>query len=389
MPRRTLTDKSIAALTVAKRTTIADPKLAGHYVRVTPNGAKTFVAVARDPRGHQVWHTIGSCDLYTLDQARDLARDAMKAIKLGADRAGPQSFQAVAEEWLKRHVEAKGLITGKERKRYLTKHILPEWAGRDFTSIKRSDIAKLLDKIEDNAGPTSADSALGVIRSICNFYASRNDDYSSPIIPGMRRTSSKENARTRILNDDEIRAIWKAAEANGTFGALVRLLLLTGQRRTTVASMRWEDVSVDGTWTIPGASRQKGTAGELVLPQQAIEIIRAQPRFASSPYVLAGRYAGVHFSNYGNGKKAFDAKLPEMPQWGLHDLRRTARSLMSRAGIRPDLAERVLGHAIRGVEGVYDRHQYRDEKAHALKALAGLISTILAPTDSKVHRLHG
>ena len=152
----------------------------------------------------------------------------MKAIKLGADRAGPQSFQAVAEEWLKRHVEAKGLITGKERKRYLTKHILPEWAGRDFTSIKRSDIAKLLDKIEDKAGPTSADFALGVIRSICNFYASRNDDYSSPIIPGMRRTSSKENARTRILNDDEIRAIWKAAEANGTFGALVRLLLLTG-----------------------------------------------------------------------------------------------------------------------------------------------------------------
>ena len=75
MPRRTLTDKSIAALTVAKRTTIADPKLAGHYVRVTPNGAKTFVAVARDPRGHQVWHTIGPCDLYTLDQARDLARD--------------------------------------------------------------------------------------------------------------------------------------------------------------------------------------------------------------------------------------------------------------------------------------------------------------------------
>ena len=112
----------------------------------------------------------------------------------------------------------------------------------------------------------------------------------------MRRTSSKENARTRILNDDEIRAIWKAAEANGTFGALVRLLLLTGQRRTTVASMRWEDVSVDGTWTIRAASRQKGTAGELVLPQQAIEIIRAQPRFASSPYVLAGRYHGTHFS---------------------------------------------------------------------------------------------
>ena len=70
--------------------------------------------------------------------------------------------------------------------------------------------------------------------------------------------------------------------------------------------------------------------------------------------------------------------------WTLHDLRRTARSLMSRAGIRPDIAERVPGHAIRGVEGVYVRHSYREEKAHALKALAGLIENILAPADSKV-----
>ena len=69
---------------------------------------------------------------------------------------------------MKRHVEAKGLITAKERRRYLAKHILPAWAGRDFTSIKRSDVAKLLDQIEDNAGPTAADATLGVIRSICN-----------------------------------------------------------------------------------------------------------------------------------------------------------------------------------------------------------------------------
>jgi integrase len=382
---RRLTDKSIAALTVTKRTSIADPKLAGHYVRVTPSGAKTFVAVARDPRGIQVWHTIGSCDLYKLDQARDLARDAMKAIKLGADRAGPQSFEAVAETWLKRHVEAKGLITAKERRRYLTKHILPAWAGRDFEGIKRSDVAKLLDQIEDKAGPTAADAALGVMRSICNWYASRNDDYTPIIIPGMRRTSAKDRARTRILSDDELRAIWKQAEEPGAFGALVRLLLLTGQRRSKVASMRWEDVSLDGVWSVPTEGRQKGTGRELVLPEMALDIIRAQPRFASIPYVLAGRYRGAHYSNYGNGKATFDASLPEIPQWGLHDLRRTAKSLMARAGVLPHISERVLGHAMEGVEGIYDRHSYVTEKAHALKALAGLVETIIrGPVDNLV-----
>src|SRR4029453_15958264 len=96
MPRRTLTDKSIAALKVAKRVTIPDTKVAGLYVRVTPSGAKTFVAVARDPNGKQVWHTIGSTAEYTLDEARTLAPQATRAIKAGADRAGPQSFQAVA-----------------------------------------------------------------------------------------------------------------------------------------------------------------------------------------------------------------------------------------------------------------------------------------------------
>jgi integrase len=385
MPRRTLTDKSIAALKVAKRTTIPDPKLAGHYIRVTPSGAKTFVAVARDPRGSQVWHTIGSADLHTVDEARELARIATKAIKLGTDPMGPQSFQSVADEWLKRHVDAKGIITSKEKRRYLEKHILPAWGGRDFKSIKRIDVAKLLDTIEDK-GPTAADAALGVIRSIMNWYATRNDDYVSPIVRGMRRSDPKERARSRILNDDELRIVWKQAETNGTFGALVRLLLLTGQRRTTVASMRWDDVSVDGTWMIPAEKREKGTGGELVLPEAALAIIKSRPRFASNPYVFAGRYDGAHFSNYGKAKATFDAKLPAMPQWGLHDLRRTARSLMARAGVLPHVSERVLGHAD-GVEGIYDRQTYREEKARALRALAGLIENILRPPGEKVVNL--
>jgi integrase len=168
--------------------------------------------------------------------------------------------------------------------------------------------------------------------------------------------------------------IWKQAEANGQFGAIIRLLLLTGQRREKVNSMKLADV-VDGIWTIATAEREKGNAGSLALPAQALGIIEAQPRIGENPYVFAGRGNGCY--DISQSKRPFDAKLPKMPHWTLHDLRRTARSLMSRAGVRPDIAERVMGHAIAGVEGVYDRHSYREEKADALRRLAALVDDII------------
>ena len=176
MAKRTLTDNMIAGLKPkAKRYAVPDPKLAGHYVRVTPTGAKSFVAVARDPNGKQIWHTIGSTDLHKLDEARELARTAMKAIK-GQGWLRAESLTRVAEEWFKRHVAAKGHLTGRERERHLRKHVFPAWAGRDFRSIRRKDVAALLDTIEDNAGPAAADAALASIRSMANWYATRNDD---------------------------------------------------------------------------------------------------------------------------------------------------------------------------------------------------------------------
>ena len=84
---------------------------------------------------------------------------------------------------------------------------------------------------------------------------------------------------------------------NGLFGAFIRLLLLTGQRREKVAAMRWQDIGIDGTWNIPAENREKGNANELVLPEVAIEIIKAQPRFADNPFVFAGRN-NSHFGGY-------------------------------------------------------------------------------------------
>jgi integrase len=388
MARRTLTDSQIRNLKVSKRTNIADPGLAGHYLRVTPNGVKTFACVARDPSGKQHWRTIGNADHMALDAARDQARRIMGAIKAGADTAGPEAFSTVAADWVKRHLEASGVITTKNKVRYLDNHILPALGAREFRSIRRSDVAKLMDAVQDTAGPAAADECLKIIRSISSWYATRNDDYVSPIIKGMRRTNSAERARDRVLNDDEIRAVWNAA--TGTFGGIVKLMLLTGQRRTAVASMQWDDVSVDGAWSCLAGPRQKGRGGELMLPDMAIQAIREQPRFVHSLYVFPAARGKGHFTSYRDGKRTLDhsANLRSDP-WTLHDLRRTARSLMSRAGVRPDIAERVLGHAQGGVEGIYDRHSYVTEKAKALEALAGLLANILRPEAPKVVTLRG
>jgi integrase len=168
----------------------------------------------------------------------------------------------------------------------------------------------------------------------------------------------------------------------------VRFLLLTGQRRTAVATMRWEDVSEDyGVWNVAnGNKRQKGTGGTLMLPKMASDILRAQPRFVDNPFVFPNTQ-GRSYKTYGHGKAALDKATGPLPGWVLHDLRRSARSLMARAGVRPDIAERVLGHVQPGVQGTYDRHQYREEKAHALRLLAGLIDNILRPEATKVHTL--
>ena len=137
-------------------------------------------------------------------------------------------------------------------------------------------------------------------------------------------------------------------------------------------------------WTLPTAPREKGNIGAVELPAMALTILEALPRFADNPFVFAGRGAS-HMAYSGNPKRAFDANLPAgMERWTLHDLRRTARSLMSRAGVSSEHAERVMGHAIKGVEAVYDRHEYADEKAEALAKLANLIDGIIHPRKNVV-----
>jgi integrase len=391
--RKILTDKMVSALPRrAKRYVFADPEQRGMYIRVMPKGDNVYAAVARDPYGKQVWATIGNADdALGIDEARDKARKAIRRIKEGKPAfeplaVAPDTFRAVAEEWLKRHVAEKKLRSRSEIERMLKNDVYPLWGRRSFIGIKRSDIAKLLDNVQDRSGASAADHVLAIIRGIANWFATRHDDYASPFVRGMRRTDPETRTRDRILDDGELRRVWRAADAAGSFGALVRVLLLTAQRRGACVRMKWSDIS-NGVWEIATEEREKGNAGALKLPKAALAIIKAQPKFKNNKYVFAAVRGDGHLNGFNKRKAAFD-KACGVTGWSLHDCRRTARSLMWRAGVSDEHAERTLGHKLQGVKKTYNRYDFFDEKSDALAKLAALIDLIINPPEGNVVPLH-
>ena len=136
-----------------------------------------------------------------------------------------------------------------------------------------------------------------------NWFQARDENYTTPIVKGMRR--KKPTARSRTLSDDELRCVWHGSDEVGpTFGGLIKVLLLTAQRRQKVATMRWTDVK-DGTWTTAADHWGKRTAGTLRLPKMVLDLIERQPRIVGNPYVFAGRDKGP-FNSFSEGKRTLE-----------------------------------------------------------------------------------
>jgi integrase len=355
-------------------------------------GTKRFRVLTYNDNSQPQSFGLGTYPRMSLKQAKDAAWAYFENPDKFKARTEVGTFKDVAEGWFKRHVEKRGLLSADEIRRQLDKYVYPRWSNTKFLDIRRNNVNDLLDRIEDDSGAAQADAVLATLRGIMTWHQSRHEDYVSPIVKGMRRKQAK--ARERTLNENEIRRVWEAAGECGTFGALLKFALLTAQRREKITAMRWDDV-VDGVWTIRTEEREKGTAGVIRLPQLALDVIaeQANRRLAGNPYVFPGSLRGRRrvskpglptFNSFSKAKAALDAKLQDLPHWTVHDLRRTARSLMSEAGVQSDIAERVLGHAIPGVKGVYDRHHYYEEKADALGRLATLVASIVTPPPDNV-----
>jgi integrase len=375
-----------------ERSVFWDATMPGFGLVVTSTGAKAYCV---QYRANGVSRRLTLDGQLALNVARREAKKRLGEVAKGFDPlaerrrqvaaskvAASGTLEFIAREYFKR--EGRKIRTMAEREAAFERLILPMLGKCQIEDISRRDIVRLLDKVEDERGPRMADATLAYLSRLFNWHAARTDDFRNPVVRGMRRIPNPaERARTRVLTDDELRAVWATAEKPGPFSALVRFILLTAARRNEAARMTWSEVDKHGDWVI-SAERYK-TKTELVLPlsRAAQSLLAEVPRLGKFVFSHNGNRSITGFSK---PKRDFDAACG-VKGWVLHDLRRTARSLMSRAGVSADHAERCLGHVISGVRGVYDRHAFHSEKKFAFEALAAQIERIVAGPQDNVTQM--
>jgi integrase len=396
MAAKAFTDISIKHLKPGPvRREVPDPGARGLYCVVQPSGRKGFALRYRHnsvprkltlPAGISLAaaRKLAADALYQVAQGIDPA-EAKKAAAVNAAVAKANTVVAVCEEYLKR--EGKRLRTVDQRVSIFRRLVYPAIGDRPIDSVRRSDLVKLLDRIEDKSGERMADVTLAALTRVFNWHATRSDEFRSPVVRGMGRQDVKAHRRDRVLTDDELRKVWTAASAtDGPFGVLVKFLLLTTARRNEAAAMRWPEVGSDGVWTLP-PSRSK-TKVEVVRPlsKAAQALLDEQPRILNCDFAFTSN-GHTAITSFSGPKARLDAESG-VTGWRLHDLRRTSRSLLSRAGVNSDVAERCLGHAMPVIRGIYDKHPFVDEMRHAFEALAALIERIVDPQPNVLALRH-
>src|SRR5262245_10512513 len=399
-----LTVKNVEAMRPgADRREIPDGHMPGLYLIVQPSGARSW-AVRYRHHGQSRKHTLGSYPAIDLKAARELGSKALRAVAEGRDpgrekflarTANADSVEHVVEKFLERHVRRSNrprTVQGTER--LLRQHVLPHWRGRIVHEITRRDVLDILDRVVDGGAPIAANRVHAAVRKFFNWAVARDILAASPCA-GVK-PPTPERARDRMLSDDELRLVWTATDRlGGTFGPLVKLLALTGQRRDEVARMRWDELDLDARlWTLPAQRTKNNKPHEVPLSNAALAVLQNVSRIAGSAFVLATNGGASPISGYSEGKRRLDALLPaDMPAWRLHDLRRTCASGLARLGINLPVIEKVLNHSsgsFAGIVGVYQKHSFADEKRQALEAWGGFVAALVEgkPT-SKVVRLRG
>ena len=397
MRKSLLTAKTVEAAKTdpARRKEIADGIVPGLYLVVQRSGKKTW-AVRTRIAGKSAKITLGLVSTYFgLAEARTAARAKLEVVQAGDDprvakRASISLPRTVGElcdlyisQRLKTHVRRWKAAEGE-----INNHIRPRLGALRLRQIDRGHIRQMLSEIGAEF-PVAANRALARIRAVFNWAIQNDLALTNPTL-GIKRPT-KERPVSRTLSDAELALVWCACDLlSYPAKELVRLLILTGQRRDDVRCIQWGEIDTAMRhWVIP-AERYKGGRSHLVpLTGAMVEILDASPCKKPDSFVFSSSNGEAPYSNVIKPKQVLDAES-SVVDWTLHDIRRTVRTGLSRLGIRPDIAERVIGHSVGGRLGeTYDVYTYRDEKLHALevwgKHVAATVATkMVSPSIAKL-----
>lgn len=389
-----------AACPVGKKDTILlDASLRGFGVRVTAGGAKVFLYQYRFGRVLRRLR-LGAWPGLTTAQARRLAEQHRGAVHAGGDpvavRRAAHAEIAAAEAAARAQATADALTVGVVIDQWQDGHLatrsasyrkaaparlraaLAPWVEAPAASLVHADAIAALDAVKRDFGPVAANRVRAYARACFGWSHSRGTLPANPFASTLR--PAQEVARDRVLSDAELARVWVAAgRLEDPWRAIVRLLILTGQRRSEVAAIRWAELVLAppeaAVCSLPGARTKNGRAHDVPLSAPAVAILDALPRFAGVPFALSlGRATAP--SGFGKAKARLDALLAEeapLPAWTLHDLRRTVATGLQRRGTPLEITEAVLNHVSGsrgGIVGVYQRYAWAAEKRAALEAWA-------------------
>jgi integrase len=318
-----------------------------------------------------------------------------RARKQAALNKSEGTLNAVADRYL--DLAAAKLRSKAYYENTLARHILPKLGERFIGEIKRSEIAAVLDHVEQKSGAAAADAAKRVLNALMNWYQDRSE-FTNPMARMRARLKPIDRARTHIPSDAEIRAIWIAAgdERIGIYGQVIRLLILTGARKSEAAGLRRSEIEnmLDNgieyrVWKLPAARSKNRQAVVRPLSAAALEIIEDQPIIGDDPcgpvFTVDGRSSAT--MNYMEKKRLLD-QIAGVHGWVPHDLRRTFRSMCSRLRIAAEVGERLLGHSRPLLDRTYNQHSFLAEMQEATNKVAAEIERIVSgKKGGKVIRL--
>lgn len=403
----------------------------GFAVRVTAAGAKSFVLFYRRD-GRKFLDTIGKWDEspkggdMTVLAGIKAAKKRMSEVKAGTDKKGkaidvrPErtiklqdgtkpgglTIAGMLDQFVKRHVEdaKRPLRSGDQIKAAFDRLVKPRIGPLDVRALKREHITAMLDRIEDDSGPIMATRTLAYFRKALNWHATRDGEFNSPIVIGMARGTTGIRQRVLVKTTEEkfdpqelvdVLTALEIADVPDCYRRYIKLLLLCVARRNEVADMHSSEIE-GSTWTVPAARYKrlpKHAHLDHVVPLSAAarELIGPLPK--KPGYLISTTDGEVAFSGFSKAKAALDKSIaeirekagrPPLANWTLHDIRRTGRTLMARAGVISEHAEHCMGHLPPALEQNYDCHDYTKEKRDAFEKLAALVTTILNPPQGNV-----